>query len=40
VHDRVIAKAMWEVEQPKQQQQQQQQQVGFSAATLQTEIAL
>jgi hypothetical protein len=39
VHDRVIAKAMWEVEQP-QQQQQQQQQVGFSATTLQTEIAL
>nr|XP_048336237.1 cytokinin riboside 5'-monophosphate phosphoribohydrolase LOG5 isoform X2 [Ziziphus jujuba var. spinosa] len=33
VHDGVIAKARWEVEQ-------QQQQVGFNAATLQTEIAL
>jgi hypothetical protein len=39
VHDGVIAKARWEIEQP-QQQQQQQQQVGFNATTLQTEIAL
>ncbi|KAK7832928.1 cytokinin riboside 5'-monophosphate phosphoribohydrolase log5 [Quercus suber] len=37
VHDGVIAKASWEVEQPPQQQQQQ---VGFNATTLQTEIAL
>lgn len=37
MHDGVIAKARWEVEQP---QQQQQQQVGFNATTLQTEIAL
>jgi hypothetical protein len=36
VHDGVIAKARWEVEQP----QQQQQQVGFNATTLQTGISL
>ncbi|XP_010646149.1 cytokinin riboside 5'-monophosphate phosphoribohydrolase LOG5 isoform X1 [Vitis vinifera] len=39
VHDGVIAKARWEVEQ-QQHQQQQQQQVGFNATTLQTEVAL
>lgn len=37
MHDGVIAKARWEVDQ---QQQQAQQQVGFNATTLQTEIAL
>jgi hypothetical protein len=36
VHDGVIAKASWEIE----QQQQQQQQVGFNATTLHTEVAL
>lgn len=42
VHDGVIAKARWEVEQQQHQQhqQQQQQQVGFNATTLQTEVAL
>ncbi|XP_023554615.1 cytokinin riboside 5'-monophosphate phosphoribohydrolase LOG5-like isoform X2 [Cucurbita pepo subsp. pepo] len=43
VHDGVIAKAMWEVGQKQkqpQQQQQQQPQVGFSATTMHTEIAL
>lgn len=39
MHDGVIAKARWEVEQ-QQHQQQQQQQVGFNATTLQTEVAL
>ncbi|CAK9316040.1 unnamed protein product [Citrullus colocynthis] len=37
VHDGVIGKAMWEVGQ---QQQQQQPQVGFTAATMKTQIAL
>lgn len=42
MHDGVIAKARWEVEQQQHQQhqQQQQQQVGFNATTLQTEVAL
>ncbi|KAG6779716.1 hypothetical protein POTOM_016111 [Populus tomentosa] len=39
VHDGVIAKASWEIEQ-QQSPQQHQQQVGFNTTTLQTEVAL
>ncbi|KAG5248002.1 cytokinin riboside 5'-monophosphate phosphoribohydrolase [Salix suchowensis] len=39
VHDGVIAKASWEIEQ-QQSPQQHQQQVGFKTTTLQTEVAL